>query len=78
MRLLTLGLPIDLNRASVADLEALPGIGPGLAKKIVDYRQSHGPFKKIEDLEEKVLGLGQKKVEKIKSFLIVSEINEPR
>jgi competence protein ComEA len=77
-RLITLGLPIDLNRASAADLEALPGIGPGLAKKIVDYREAHGSFKKIEDLEEKVLGLGQKKVEKIKPFLIVSEISESR
>lgn len=70
-RLLTLGLPIDLNRASAEDLAAVPGVGPALAKRIVAYRQTHGPFKEVEDLEEKVLGFGEKKVEKIKPFLSV-------
>ncbi len=74
--LLTLGLPLDLNRASAEDLEAVPGIGPALAQRIVDYRKAHGPFKKIDDLEEKVLGFGPKKLEKIKPFLIISETNE--
>jgi competence protein ComEA len=75
-QLLTLGLPIDLNRASAADLAAVPGIGPALAQRIVAYRQAHGPFQKIDDLREKVLGFGKKNVEKIKPFLIVSETNE--
>jgi competence ComEA-like helix-hairpin-helix protein len=75
-QLLTLGLPIDLNRASAEDLAAVPGIGPALAKRIVEYRQAHGPFQKIEDLEEKVLGFGKKKVEKIKPFLIVAKTDE--
>jgi competence protein ComEA len=74
-QLLTLGLPLDLNRASADDLAAVPGIGPALAKKIVDYRQAHGPFKKIDDLAEKVLGFGEKKVEKMKPFLMVAEID---
>jgi competence protein ComEA len=74
-QLLTLGLPIDLNRSSAADLEALPGIGPALARRIVAYREAHGPFKKVDDLEEKVSGFGQKKVENLKAFLIVSETN---
>ncbi len=74
-QLVTLGLAIDLNRASAEDLAAVPGIGPALAKRIVDYRQAHGPFQKVEDLEEKVLGFGPKKVEKIKPFLIVAETN---
>jgi competence protein ComEA len=68
-QLLTLGLPTDLNRASAQDLEAVPGIGPALAKRIVEYRQAHGPFQKIDDLGEKVLGFGPKKVEKIKPYL---------
>ncbi len=75
-QILTLGLPIDLNRASAADLEAVPGIGPALAKRIVEYRKAHGPFKKVDDLGEKVLGFGGKKVEKIKPFLIIAETNE--
>ena len=56
-QLLTLGLPLDLNRATAADLDAMPGIGPALAQRIVDYRQAHGPFKKIEDFME-VSGIG--------------------
>jgi len=72
-RLLTLGLPIDLNRASASDLDAIPGIGPALAQRIVDYRQKHGPFKKIEELEEKVLGFGPKKLAGIKPYLAINE-----
>ena len=49
-QLVTLGLPLDLNRATAQDLDALPGLGPALAQRIVDYRQAHGPFKQIEDL----------------------------
>jgi competence ComEA-like helix-hairpin-helix protein len=75
-QLLTLGLPLDLNRASAPDLEAVPGIGPALARRIVEYRQVHGPFHKIDDLGEKVLGFGAKKVERIKPFLIIVEQKE--
>ncbi len=69
-QLLTLGLPIDLNRGRAEDLDAVPGIGPALAKRIIDYRKAHGPFQKIDDLE-KVLGFNQKKVEKIKAYLVI-------
>jgi competence protein ComEA len=71
-QLLTLGLPIDLNRAGAADLAAVPGIGPVLAKRIMAYREAHGPFHQVADLE-KVSGFGQKKVRKVKPFLIVKE-----
>ena len=67
-QLLTLGLPMDLNRATAEDLDAIPGIGPALAKSIVDYRQAHGPFKKVEDLSE-VRGIGPQNLQKLKPYL---------
>ncbi len=70
-QLLVLGLPIDLNRATAQDLDAIPGIGPVLAQRIVDYRQAHGPFKKVEELEEKVLGVGPQKMQDIKPYMII-------
>jgi len=69
-QLLTLGLPLDLNRATAEDLEALPGIGPELAKRIVAYRQKNGPFKTVDDLK-KVSGIGAKKLEQIKVYIII-------
>jgi competence ComEA-like helix-hairpin-helix protein len=71
--LLTLGLALDLNSATAEDLAALPGIGPALAQRIVDYRTTHGPFKKIEELEDKVLGFGPKKLESIKAYISINE-----
>jgi competence protein ComEA len=67
-QLLTLGLPIDLNRASAADLESVPGLGPALAQRIVAYRQAHGPFKKIDDLEE-ISGISPQNLPKLKTYL---------
>jgi competence protein ComEA len=67
-QLLTLGLPIDLNRARAEDLDAIPGLGPALAQRIVDYRKAHGPFKQVEDLRE-VSGIGPPNLEKLKPYL---------
>jgi competence protein ComEA len=50
----------------------LPGIGPVLAKRIIDYRRVHGPYRKIADLR-KVSGIGQKKLGKIKPYLTFNE-----
>ena len=49
--------PIDLNAATAGDLDALPGIGPVLAQRIVSYRQEHGPFTTVEQLSD-VPGIG--------------------
>ena len=42
--------PINLNRASRAELEKLPGVGPALAERIVEHRERHGPFRRAEHL----------------------------
>jgi competence protein ComEA len=51
------GGPLNLNTATVADLDALPGIGPVLAQRIVDHRTAHGPFTSVDQLDE-VSGIG--------------------
>jgi len=53
---------IDVNRATAAELEALPGVGPATAQKIVDDREANGPYAKPEDLM-RVPGIGAKKFE---------------
>ncbi len=61
---------INLNTASAADLENLPGVGAKMAERIVEYRQKNGPFKKIEDLMN-VKGIGEKNFLKLKARLSV-------
>ena len=56
---------LNINRASAKELESLPGIGPVLASRIVEYRSTNGPFLAIEDLQ-KVPGIGGSKLEKFK------------
>lgn len=51
------GAPLDLNRATAAELEALPGVGAALAERIVEWRRLHGPFRSVEELE-RVRGIG--------------------
>ena len=62
---------VNINTASAADLEALPGIGAAMAARIVEYRQKNGPFKKIEDLMN-VRGLGEKNFLKLKPQLTLA------
>ncbi len=63
--------PVNINTATAAELDkALPGIGPTLAQRIVDYRTAHGPFQRIEDLM-KVTGIGLKEFDKIKGLVTV-------
>lgn len=61
---------INLNTASLEELESLPGIGPFYAQKIIDYRQAHGPFKNIEQVLE-VDGIGPKTFEQIKELITI-------
>lgn len=50
--------PVDINRASAAELQVLPGIGPALAERIVTHRETHGPFRQPGDLRD-VSGIGE-------------------
>lgn len=56
----TLSGPLDLNAATVSDLDALPGIGPVLAQRVVDWRTAHGGFTSVDQLRQ-ISGLGGKK-----------------
>jgi len=62
--------PVNINTASAADFEGLPGIGAKTALRIIEYRQKNGPFKKIEELMN-VRGLGEKNFLKLKPQLTV-------
>jgi competence protein ComEA len=62
--------PVNLNTASEADLDALPGIGPKMAEKILQYRTDHGGFKSVADLQN-VPGIGSRKFEAVKGLVTV-------
>lgn len=62
--------PIDLNKATAADLEGLPGIGPEKAKLIVDHRAKYGAFASIDALDD-VQGIGPATIENVRQFLRV-------
>jgi competence protein ComEA len=63
--------PVNLNSASAAQLQTLPGVGASAAQRIVEYRQKNGNFKKIEELMN-VKGIGEKSFLKLKPLITVS------
>ena len=61
--------PIDINSASSAQLQEVPGIGPATAEKILQMRKSYGAFKNVDDLLS-VRGIGPKRLEKMRKYLV--------
>jgi competence protein ComEA len=69
--------PVNLNTATVDQLETLPGVGRATAQRILDYRQKVGGFKKIEELMN-VKGIGEKSFLKLKPLIAVAaKIDKP-
>lgn len=66
----TSGTIVNINTATQSEFEELPGIGPSIASRIVEYREQNGKFKKIEDIKN-VTGIGDNKFENIKEYIKV-------
>lgn len=63
---------ININTASEEELDVLPGIGPVLAKAIVEYREAYGDFAEVSELTL-VSGIGEKKLEKLRNYATVGD-----
>jgi competence protein ComEA len=63
--------PLDLNSATLTQLQKLPGIGPTTAKAIIDFRTRSGPFQRVEDLLA-IHGISKAKLEKLRPYVTVT------
>lgn len=61
---------VDINKAPASELEKLPGMGRGLAERIVTYRKQHGPFRRVEHLMM-VRGISEKKFRELQQWIRV-------
>ena len=64
---MVLGIPLDITIMSEADFDRLPGIGPAMSRRIVEYRQNNGGILRVEDLAA-VQGIGEKKYQKLRAY----------
>ena len=64
--------PVDINKATVESLATVPGIGKVTAERIVEWRETNGPFRRIEDLM-KVKGIGDKTFDRLRPYIKVSK-----
>lgn len=62
------GTPVDLNAATLADLDTLPGVGPVLAQRILDWRTEHGPFASVDQLGD-VPGIGESRLAQLRELV---------
>lgn len=66
----SLAAPININKASIEELQGISGIGQVIAERVVEYRESNGKFEVLEDLMD-VRGIGQAKFERIKGQITI-------
>ena len=68
--------PVNLNTATAAELQQVPGIGPATADKILQTRKSYGRFKSVDDLQA-IRGIGSNRLEKMRKYLTVGASPQP-
>jgi comEA protein len=66
------GDKVNINTASLEELQKLPRVGPQIAQRILDYRKENGSFKRVEDIL-KVRGVGEKMFEQLRDMITVGE-----
>ncbi len=69
--------PLELNHADATALEALPRIGPSLARRIIEDREERGPFRTVEDLD-RVRGIGPATIDAVRALVTASPPEVPR
>ena len=62
------GAKVSLASATLEQLDALPGVGPVTAQKILDWRQGHGPFRSVDDLDA-IPGIGPARIEQLRDLV---------
>lgn len=68
---------LDINVATAAELELLPGIGPAKAAAILEERHRSGPFSSLDDLDRRVQGIGEKMVERMRPLATTGPVTSP-
>jgi competence protein ComEA len=69
--------PVNINTATSAELQQVPGIGPATAEKILQMRKSYGAFKSVDDLQA-IRGIGPKRLAKMRKYLTLGKASESK